>query len=196
MLSFWLRVIISNFRFFDEQLKKKLGLPYKLGADSSEEFGLYRQTVSLEVPNIGFNGYRITLVTTKSYEVTAHYLSDYFQKKLANYPKTLKARKEEFAREAKWLRTLYTHRGLMFWAPYNQTACDVLIQEMGLPVTRTNNFWDEYFMPMTSYRYANLRQQRRDRDAGKRVTQFYIGFFNLVFVFFVIVALIGYYLLF
>jgi hypothetical protein len=118
---------VKQFPFFSEKTAQMLGLEIK--SDGDTKTNLYRQIVPIGIPNIGFIGFSISLTYCLMTEVSSHWLSDYFLKRL-KLPST-KEMYEEIERRHQFLDDIFrTHKYQLVY--YWLGPMEILLNDMGL----------------------------------------------------------------
>jgi cation diffusion facilitator CzcD-associated flavoprotein CzcO len=135
--------------------------------DHNGDFELYRGLIPIGTENLAILGFRQIFNNLFSFEISAHWVADYFQKRLPNFPSS-EQMKQEITQRVAWMSHHFPNTRGFDWGPYNIHCIDELMLDMQLPCYRTNNWLSEYFAPGANpKRYRNLAQQRNLRDAGK-----------------------------
>ncbi|UJR24578.1 hypothetical protein I4U23_005953 [Adineta vaga] len=146
-----------RFPFFSDDDARTMGLPY----GQSNDLDLYRRLVPIDVPNIAFIGYISSSGTWMIDEVAAHWISDYF------HGMSLLPSRIEMQNEIKIIRDFIRNR-FGVTAPHTRTywleLIEIYLQDMRLPLRRTNNWWTENFGVYRPNRLKKLHEQRQARD--------------------------------
>ncbi|NMF85955.1 FAD-dependent oxidoreductase [Nodosilinea sp. P-1105] len=123
-------------------------------------FQLYRHILPPEEPNLGFIGYAASGNTPLTAEISAHWLSQWFRGELKLPDSTEMER--EIAKVRRWTQAVFPrrHEGYFIGA-YISHYIDQLMQDMGLPTHRTDNWFSEYWGPFWASRYRSLAKERQ-----------------------------------
>lgn len=147
---------IKEFPFFSKKDAQIMGLETTLNGDTKTN--LYRQILPVGIPNIGFIGFTISVAYCLIAEVSSHWLSDYFLKRLL-----LPSEKEmmaEIERRHRFLDQIFRtqkYQPVYYWIG----LLDILLQDMGLALHRTSNWISEYFGIYRPDCLKGLHEERR-----------------------------------
>ncbi len=169
-----------RFPFFSDTDARTMGLPH----GTSDELDLYRRIVPVGVPKIAFLGYVSSSGAWMIDEVASHWVSDYFR------GVDLLPSREEMQKEIVIIRDFVRSR-FGATAPHIRfvwlEVIEIYLQDMRLPLRRTNNWWKENFGVYRPNRFKTLHEERRARDHGLPFpNQFYLSFLHCVLIFFTI----------
>ena len=129
--------------------------------DEDGFFTLYRHTLPPRERDLGFVGYASSLGTTLTSEVAAHWLAAHFSGQMTlPSPAAMDREIEEVKRWAR--RLLPKERSGHVISAYVVDYLDDLLEDMGLPVKREDNWFAEHFGRIFAERYAGLGDERRD----------------------------------
>ena len=180
---------VKQFPFFSEKTAQALGLEAMSNGDI--KMNLYRLIAPVEVPNIGFIGYHISLTYCLHSEVSSHWLSDYFLKR-RKLPSAEEMHKEIETRQ-QFLDNMFRtqkYQPVYYWIG----PVDTLLTDMGLPVHRTSNWITEYFGVYRPNRIKGLHEERRLKaENGVAPRRWYFSFQLTIAL---IVFLIAFFILF
>jgi cation diffusion facilitator CzcD-associated flavoprotein CzcO len=130
--------------------------------DGAGRLRLYQGIAVPGVPHLGFIGLRQIFNNVLGMEISAHWLSSYFQHALRPMPGREQMELAIDSRLAWQERVLPGSMGYDF-AAYDIHCVDELMQEMGLTPYRTGNPVSEWLLPAAvGRRYANLSPERRE----------------------------------
>jgi len=148
----------QGMEFLDDELRREI-------VDDNGRFHLYRHILPPTVPNMGFVGYASSFAAQMTAEVGAHWMSECFLKGLS-LP-SVDEMELEIERVHKWaLEVMPSRREGYFVGAYMTNYVNDLVEDMGLPITRTGNFLKEYLAPCFASRYATLTAERQERREG------------------------------
>lgn len=118
-------------------------------------YHLYRHILPPEEPRLGFIGYAQSFMSNLTSEIPAHWLSHCFRDELSLPAKT--EMDKEIARVRAWAEDRFDlGEAGFFIGPHISHYTDELMEDMGLPVQRTGNFFTEYFGRFLPRRYREL----------------------------------------
>ena len=165
-----------RFPFFSDTDARTMGLPH----GASDDLDLYRRIVPVGVPKIAFLGYVSSSGTWMIDEVASHWVSDYFN------GAQLLPRREEMQKEIGIIRDFVRSR-FGATAPHIRfvwlEVIEIYLQDMRLPLRRTNNWWTENFGIYRPNRLKRLHEERRARDQGRPFpNQFYLSFLHCLLI--------------
>jgi cation diffusion facilitator CzcD-associated flavoprotein CzcO len=121
---------------------------------------LYRHILPPTVPNLGFIGQASSFASQLTFEIGAHWLSEYFLGSL-QIPSVEKMN-SEIDYIHKWANNNLANRGSEgFIGPFISCYVDDLLDEMGLSTKREKGFIREYFTLFSPSRIAGLANERR-----------------------------------
>lgn len=130
-------------------------------------FHLYRFILPPREQRLGFIGYASSGINTLTSEISAHWISEYFLGEL-NLP-DVETMEREIARLHEWVAEVYPKREEgYFIGGHVASYVDELMQDMGLPTRRTDNFSTEFFEPAFAERYKGLGEERRIKRASQK----------------------------
>jgi len=178
----------KTYPFIDDDLCHKLGIPQN-NTYSPIGFRLYRNTIPIDekLKNIAFNGIRNSTDFCINGEVTAHWISDYFQGNLIYKSTEERKRLQDIERD--WLdRNIYHNYG-MEYGPYTISSNFVLMKDMNLPQKLCWNWVAEYLVYFKPSRIKKLLEWRKKpwKERTQKAYPIYIGFKQtLLFIFFAI----------
>lgn len=149
----------ERFPFFSDEYCQAMNLPNSRNSD----FNLYRRVVPVGIPKIAFVGFIRCLAQWMVAETASHWISSYF---LGH----LKLPSEEKMQEEKALVDNHIRSRIGKNSPhftvYWIEPMEIYLQDMGLSVNRTSNFWKENFQIFTPSRLATLTEERRSKVKG------------------------------
>ena len=169
-----------RFPFFSDADAHTMGLPH----GTCDDLDLCRRIVPVGVPKIAFLGYVSSSGAWMIDEVASHWVSDYF-KGVQLLPSREKMQKEiVIIRDFVCSRFGATAPHIRFtWLE----PIEIYLNDMGLPLQRTNNWWSENFGVYRPNRFRTLHEERRARDCGLPFpNQFYLSFLHCVLILFAI----------
>ncbi|CAF3096395.1 unnamed protein product [Rotaria sp. Silwood2] len=163
---------IRRFPFFSEKHAQMMGLTAHNG---DVVLNLYRQVIPVRIPNIAFIGFTGSVGYWMINEVSSHWISDYFLKRLKLPDSEEKMHEEIKTRQAFikkiFNRTEYDYR--YYWA----APLDTYLNDMGLALHRTNNWISEYFGIYRPERLKGLHDERKIiAETGRKPRRFYFSF--------------------
>lgn len=133
------------------------GLREEVRRDGS--FHLYRHVLPPRERHLGFVGYASAGNNALTSEIAAHWLSQCFREEL-DLPDAV-TMGQEIARRHEWAAEVFPNRKEgYFVGGYVASYVDELMQDMGLPTWRTDNFFSEYVEPLYAERYKGLAKER------------------------------------
>ncbi len=174
---------VKKFPFFSEKTAQMLGLEIISNGDT--KINLYRQILPVGIPNIGFIGFTISLTYCLMTEVSSHWLSDYFLKRL-KLPSTeeMYAEIEERHQFLDDMFRTHKYQPVYYWLG----PVEILLKDMGLALHRTSNWITEYFGVYRPDRIKGLHEERRLK-AEKGVAP-YRWYFSFEYTIYLIILLI------
>jgi len=177
---------VQRFPFFSDELVQQMRLPALAhsGRFKDNSFGLYRQIIPIAGPqNIGFVGFLYSLQNATSYEMSAHWLTEYFLGHI-QLPSVSEMSKDvdEYLTFEK--NALEVGGGCGYYISGAQILhCDLLMADMKLTATRRHsNFISEYFAPYYPVDYKTFQQEKVARRTNRKTESFYFGFGHMLFV--------------
>lgn len=164
------------FPFFSDTDARTMGLPH----ETSVDLDLYRRIVPIGVPKIAFLGFISAGGAWMIDEVASHWVSDYFQG-VQVLPSQAEMQKE-IVIIRNFVRTQFgaTSPHIRFtWLE----PLEIYLNDMRLPLRRTNNWWSENFGVYRPSRLKTLHEERRARNSGLPFpNQFYFSFLHNVLI--------------
>ena len=176
---------IKQFPFFSEKHAQMMSLETMSNGDT--QTNLYRQILPIGIPNIGFIGFTISVAYCLIAEVSSHWLSEYFLKRL-KLPSE-EQMKAEITRRHQFLDQMFRtqkYQPVYYWIG----LLDTLLQDMGLALHRTSNWITEYFGIYRPNRLKGLHEERQIKaETGVVPHRWYFGFENTVCLILIFIAL-------
>lgn len=125
-----------------------------------DQFYAYRSIVPPDADRIGIIGLRQSFMNFFSMEVSAHWLSAYFQEELSPMPSSEEMH-QSIQQRLEWQKeTIPRTQGFDF-GPYCMHTIDELLQDLDITTCQTSNPIKEYFLPPRPYWYDELRVDRK-----------------------------------
>jgi len=141
----------QTFPFLDDDFQKELFADGYLR--------LYRSILPPSIPNLAFIGQASSFACQLSFELGAHWLSEYFLGTLEVPSADLMNR--EIDRVHQWAETHLPNRGTEgFIGPFISNYADDLMEDMGLNPKREKNFIREYFTLFGGSRFKGIGEER------------------------------------
>ena len=173
----------EQFSFFSPTLSQALGQDRARSASSDEtDFDLYRRIVPVGMPNIAFVGFSTAVTQWMFFEVQSHWISDYFLGRL-QLPATEKGIYDEIRTTRDFIRKQFNRNSYniqYYWLE----PMEIYLKDMGLSLSRTNNWISEYFGIYRPRRLKNIHQERQAKAEGKTASiwhrHWYFGFGHTV----------------
>lgn len=132
-------------------------------------FRLYRHILPPGEPCMGFIGYASSGNAPLTSEVSAHWLSQYFQGQMG-----LPSRNDmdkDIDRVLEWTAKVFPEQPeAYFIGGYIAHYTDWLLRDMGLRTHRTDSFFSEHLGPFWADRYRNIAEERRSKHLGQHKT--------------------------
>ncbi|MBB3190982.1 flavin-containing monooxygenase [Halomonas cerina] len=132
-------------------------------------FRLYRHILPPGEPCMGFIGYASSGNAPLTSEISAHWLSQYFQGQLE-----LPNRNEmdrDIDRVLEWTAKVFPDQPeAHFIGGYIAHYTDWLLRDMGLRTHRAESVFSEYLGPFWAERYRNIAEERRNKGPGQNKT--------------------------
>jgi hypothetical protein len=151
------------------------------------DLNLYRRIIPVGVPNISFIGFVAVARQWIYSEAQSHWTSDYFLGRL-KLPKTEKEMYEEIEIIRNFIRKLF-NRKTYYMQYYWLEPVEIYLQDMGVELHRTNNWFTEYFGIYKADRIKDLHKERQALANGKPFKHWYFGVRHTILLVLVILFL-------
>jgi len=170
----------QQFPFFSEKDLQSMGLRE---ADGSIQLNLYRRVVPVGIPNIAFVGHVASTAYWTIAEITSHWISDYFLKRL-KLPKTKDEMYREIQENGEFIVKIF-NRNVENYRYYWINLIEIYLNDIGVDLHRTTNWISEYFGIYRPERIKGLHEERKIIFlTGKKPTHFYLSFKLTIFIVF------------
>ncbi|CAF1049961.1 unnamed protein product [Rotaria sp. Silwood1] len=163
---------ILRFPFFSKEHIKMMGLTT---CNEDITLNLYRRIIPVGIPNIAFIGFISSVGYWMIAEVTSHWVSDYFLKRL-KLPNSEEQMYEEIKTHNIFIKKLFNrseHDYKYYWI----APLDIYLNDMGLALHRTSNWISEYFGVYRPERLKDIHDERKIiAETGHKPRRFYFSF--------------------
>jgi dimethylaniline monooxygenase (N-oxide forming) len=184
---------IERFPFFSHTDAQAMGLPTKTTSGNETEFSLYRRILPVGVPNVAFIGFTAAPAHWMIAEVASHWISEYFLGRL-KLPLSEKEMHKEIMTNRIFIHQLFNRNGC-YLNYYWLAALEIYMNDMGLPLHRTNNWISEYFCIYRPERLKSLHEERQAKANGKQIKRrWYFGFSHTLIVVFLLLVIFNLYI--
>lgn len=186
---------VQSFPFFTDKQIQMLGFvktPVSSVSNGNVITHLYRRIVPTGIPNIGFIGFGGSVYHWMITEVSSHWLSDYFLKRLALPSEREMLEEIKVVRD--FLRSIFAVSQYEFMY-YSIEPIEIYLQDMGLALHRTNNWIREYFGLYQPARLKDLHEERQLREkTGRTPRRWYFSFTHTIIISLILILSFIYFL--